>query len=136
MNDLALTCAPAAHQYYGTDLLDVFFPPNPPENLHYSEQDIRNPWPAEWQGTFDFVHQRTVLVNARKKPIKDVLSQLTEVLKPGGWVQVMEGDFPPILENGPALREFLDLGAWFFDVAGPGRESEYFDQDGLSWTVR
>lgn len=47
---------------------------------------------------------------------------MVTLLKPGGWIQLMEGDFAPVDENGPAMREFLELGKWFFDEAGPGSD--------------
>lgn len=34
----------------------------------------------------------------------------------------MEGDFAPVQQNGPAMQEFLELGKWFFDEAGPGSD--------------
>lgn len=68
------------------------------------------------------MHQRTVLVNARKMPIRDVIAQMVGLLKPGGWIQLMEVDFTSVHQNGTAMQEFLDLGKWFFDVAGPGSD--------------
>lgn len=68
------------------------------------------------------MHQRTVLVNARKRPIKDTISKMVDLLKPDGWIQLMEGDFTLVRENGPAMREFPELGKWFFDEAGPGSD--------------
>lgn len=106
----------------GTDVWTEVFPQNPPPNFQFYEQDICKPWPAFWQGTFDLVHQRTVLVNARKIPITNVLSPMVALLKSGGWIQLMEGDFSPVQENGPAMHEFLELGKWFFDQAGPGSD--------------
>lgn len=122
MIDLAKLSAPAAHEYVGTDIWTAIFPKNPPENIRFFEQDICKPWPSEWQESFDLVHQRTVLVNIRKTPIKNVLSQMIKLLKPDGWIQLMEGDFAPVPGNGPALQEFLSLGSWFFDAAGPGSD--------------
>lgn len=60
-------------------------------------------------------------------PLQDVLSPMAGLLKPGGWIQLMEGDFAPVEANGPAMREFLELGGWFFEVAGPGRGDFSFD---------
>jgi hypothetical protein len=34
----------------------------------------------------------------------------------------MEGDFAPVKQNGSAMQEFLELGKWFFDEAGPGSD--------------
>ena len=120
--DLASTCSPSNHEYVGTDVWTEVFPGNPPPNFQFHEQDICKPWPESWYGTFDLVHQRTVLVNARKIPIKCLIAQMVELLKPGGWIQLMEGDFTPVQQNGPAMREFLELGKWFFDEAGPGSD--------------
>lgn len=110
------------HQYVGTDVWTEVFPSNPPSNFQFYEQDITKPWPESWKETFDLIHQRTVLVNARKIAIGDVISKMVGLLKPGGWIQLMEGDFAPVQENGPAMQEFLGLGKWFFDEAGPGSD--------------
>ncbi|PYH89747.1 hypothetical protein BO71DRAFT_278699, partial [Aspergillus ellipticus CBS 707.79] len=120
--DLAEASAPATHEYIGTDVWSSVFPPNPPENFHFFEQDICKPWPPSWHGTFDLVHQRTVLANIRKTPLRGIISQMTELLRPGGWIQLMEADFAPISGNGPALQEFLEIVSWFFETAGPGRD--------------
>lgn len=110
------------HQYVGTDVWTEVFPGSLPSNFCFYEQDITKLWPESWKGSFDLVHQRTVLVNARKLPIRDVIIRMTDLLRPGGWIQLMEGDFAPVQQNGPAMQEFLELGKWFFDEAGPGSD--------------
>lgn len=110
------------HKYVGTDVWTEAFPSNHPSNFQFYEQDITKPWPESWKETFDLVHQRTVLVNARKMPIRDVVAEMVNLIKPGGWIQLMEGDFETVQENGPAMQEFLELGKWFFDEAGPGSD--------------
>lgn len=50
----------------------------------------------------------------------DVLAPMAQLLKPEGWIQLMEVEFPDIPENGPAMQEFLAIAKWFWDTAGPG----------------
>lgn len=122
LRDLENACAPTTHEFIGTDAAPDALPSEVPDNLQLSVQDICEPWPESWNGTFDLVHQRTVLVNVRKKPMKEVLAPMAQLLKPGGWIQLMEVEFPDIPENGPAMQDFLGVAAWFWEKAGPGRD--------------
>lgn len=60
-------------------------------NTNYHVQDIARPWPAEWMGKFDLVHQRLALAvpGSAEKTI-DVLRGYIDLLKPGGWIQIVE----------------------------------------------
>lgn len=55
-------------------------------------QDITEPWPASWAATFDVVHQRFVLGAVRSAQLDDVVARLIGLVKPGGWIQLMESD--------------------------------------------
>ena len=61
---LAKACAPVQHHFFSADIDGTIFPSNPESGFTYIAHDIRKPWPAEYQGFFDLVHQRNVLAGA------------------------------------------------------------------------
>lgn len=97
------------HEYVGTDVDPSLYPPSPPADVSFCNQSIREPFPASWQGTFDLVHQRLVMAAAAppQSTISSVTGSLAGLLRPGGWLQVVELDNDCVPENGPALRRLL-----------------------------
>ncbi|KAI0119555.1 S-adenosyl-L-methionine-dependent methyltransferase [Daldinia grandis] len=92
----------------GTDLQDRFpDPPRPGINLQI--QDINEPWPKSWKSTFDYVHQTLVLFQAGPKQ-REVINSLGELVKPGGWIELMEPQYEATNDNnGLAYKQFLDM---------------------------
>ena len=100
----------------GTDITD--YPPSyeVPEgvSLQLLEQNIHDPWPAEWKNKFDLVHQRAVMANAGgyEKAV-DITRRLFELVKPGGYLQIVDGFMPVgrIAEGDlPSQRMFKTMG--------------------------
>ena len=81
----------------GTDITD--YPPSyeVPEgvSLKLMKQNIHDAWPAEWINKFDLVHQRAVMANAGgyEKAV-DITRRLLELVKPGGYLQIVDGFMP------------------------------------------
>ncbi|KAL1604783.1 hypothetical protein SLS60_004323 [Paraconiothyrium brasiliense] len=117
IRDLESSTAPVQHTFVGTDLDPTNFPSETSDNQTYHVQDINKPWPEEWKESFDYVHQRLVLNGAGRNQ-KVALSHLLALVKPGGWVQIMEStnDIPE--ENGPAMRNFDALMKGVFASVG------------------
>ncbi|KAI1803919.1 hypothetical protein F4811DRAFT_522876 [Daldinia bambusicola] len=99
---------PSSATLVGTDLQDRF--PNPPRpGVHLQIQDINEPWPESWKSTFDYVHQALVLFQAGLKK-REAVHSLGELVKPGGWIELMEPQYDTTNENnGPAFQQFLDM---------------------------
>lgn len=110
----------AEHSYYGIDLVAELFPPNLPEGLTLKQQSFLDPWPSDWYGAFDLVHERFGLAGAGTSPIKDVLREFAALLKTGGYLEVVEMDTDPVDGNGPAGNEFLQLMKEIFALGGMG----------------
>ncbi|KAF2014412.1 hypothetical protein BU24DRAFT_423370 [Aaosphaeria arxii CBS 175.79] len=93
IRDLQASIAPndSQHSYTGTDIEVSYFPKEPPANTSYHVQDITKPWPADWNGKFDLIHQRLALVvpGSEENTIK-ALKGYVDLLKPGGWIQLVE----------------------------------------------
>lgn len=112
------------HTYVGTDIDSNLYPSSPPSNISFQNQSIREPFPEEWNGTFDLVHQRLVMAAAPPSTILSVVERLMGLLKPGGWLQLMEADTTgsseEIAGNGPALKEFLRYPPLLSQAGGMG----------------
>ncbi|KAF2681267.1 hypothetical protein K458DRAFT_392058 [Lentithecium fluviatile CBS 122367] len=63
------------HEYIGTDITESFFPPH--TDVTYKVQDVTEPWPQGW---------------ADSPQLEDVVANLIGLLKPGGWIQLMESN--------------------------------------------
>ncbi len=57
--------------------------------------------------SFDFVHQRLVIVAVPTNQWLPHVQELMRVTRPGGWVELVEGD---LLPGGPGLTTLNDLG--------------------------
>ncbi|KAH7869840.1 S-adenosyl-L-methionine-dependent methyltransferase [Lentinula edodes] len=65
------------------------FPTQVPSSVHFSLRSILDV-PLEWSDQFTFVHQR-LLVAALPRPLwHKALHQIYRVLKPGGWLELVE----------------------------------------------
>lgn len=117
IRDLASSTAPVQHTFVGTDLDPTNFPIATPDNQIYQIQDINKSWPEEWNESFDFVHQRLVL-NGAGRYQKSALGRLVALVKPGGWVQIMESTNEVPKDNGPVMRNFDTLLKGIFTSVG------------------
>jgi hypothetical protein len=71
-------------------------------------QDINKPWPTTWHNTFSLVHQRLVLAGSGANG-QGVVHALCELVKPGGWIQLLEADNEMANDDGPAHKQFVAL---------------------------
>ncbi|KAI0899479.1 S-adenosyl-L-methionine-dependent methyltransferase [Annulohypoxylon nitens] len=98
---------PASATLIGTDLQDRFpDPPRPGISMHI--QDINAPWPEPWKQSFDFVHQTLVLFQAGTKQ-REAVSALGELVKPGGWIELMEPEYEKGDNVEVAYGQFHDM---------------------------
>ncbi|KAI1451322.1 S-adenosyl-L-methionine-dependent methyltransferase [Annulohypoxylon moriforme] len=112
---------PTIHTFVGTDINPALFPhaSSLPGDTSFHTHDISTPWLANVHGTFDLVHQRLTLPGAAPTPLAQVVQQLFALLKPGGWIQLVEAEqLGP--ESGPVFGEFLELVRGLFDATGAG----------------
>ncbi|KAK1954555.1 hypothetical protein LY78DRAFT_593987 [Colletotrichum sublineola] len=99
----------SGHHYFGTDVNPSLFPSSPPADVCFRQQSILEPFPPEWRGTFHVVHQRLVMavVKPPATSIDSVVEEFAGLLRPEGWLQLVELDNDCVPENGPALRRLL-----------------------------
>ncbi|KAI9713117.1 MAG: hypothetical protein M1820_001102 [Bogoriella megaspora] len=90
----------ASNTWVGTDIEDSYFPENPPSDTSYHHQSMTEPWHKDWEGSFDLVHSRMALPGVGMKPLEDAVKGLIALVKPGGWIQLVEMDWDG-WNNGP-----------------------------------
>ncbi|KAK2753309.1 hypothetical protein FQN55_003438 [Onygenales sp. PD_40] len=109
--------ATPAHTFVGIDKDPTKFPAVPPKNTEFHVQDINLPWPADWHNSYDLVHQRLALAGAGPHG-RATLHSMTELVKPGGWIQLVEATTADFESNGPAARLFPRLIRDVFALLG------------------
>ncbi|MCJ1352293.1 MAG: hypothetical protein MMC33_002277 [Icmadophila ericetorum] len=129
IQDLASSIPAGDHEFIGTDVNPSVFPKSPPPGQTYQVQDINKPWPATWHNYFDIVHQRLTLVGAGQHG-QAVVSNLAELVKPGGWIQLIEGENMIDEKDGPAMHDFLKLMKDTFTLMGA---NIHFARDMAGW---
>ncbi|PWY96546.1 hypothetical protein BO94DRAFT_619655 [Aspergillus sclerotioniger CBS 115572] len=79
---------------HGVDIGSALFPPPSAEepSIDLREMDIRKPVPEhlQWVEKFDIIHQRLLIWGLKSPEWPQTLSNLCSLLKPGGWMQLVE----------------------------------------------
>ncbi|OCL14894.1 S-adenosyl-L-methionine-dependent methyltransferase [Glonium stellatum] len=117
IRDFASGYALVQHEIHGADIDPTNFPANPPAGTIYRVQDIKKSWPEDWKGTFDLVHQRLALVGAGPAQ-KEAVLNLAALVKPNGWIQLMEAENVFVDDQGPAMYDFVRLMKDMFIIMG------------------
>lgn len=98
--DLSLK-QPSTIQFSGFDISAAQFPPphSLPPNITFSTLDASQDIPEELVGKFDIVHVALLIAVISSDSFDRWLANLMKLLKPGGWLQWVEGDFPGFTER-------------------------------------
>ena len=83
------TQIPVTVEIQGIDIVSRLFPPTYPTNIHLSTKSITS-LPADWTCKYAYVHQRLLLAALTIDMWKSALAEIFRVLKPGGWVELVE----------------------------------------------
>ncbi|KAJ6187827.1 hypothetical protein N7519_002735 [Penicillium mononematosum] len=83
---------PAGSNFVAFDIGDHLFPaPDQiPAEIKLVKASVNEPFPGDWTGAFDFVHQRFLFPSLPEH--EPALGYLLDAVKPGGWVQFVEVD--------------------------------------------
>jgi hypothetical protein len=95
----------ASNTWIGTDIEDSYFPKKTPNDTSYHHQSMTEPWPLQWQETFDLVHSRMALPGVGLSSLEDAVTNLVKLVKPSGWIQLVEMQWQD-WDAGPVLQEF------------------------------
>lgn len=106
----------------GADIAPQHFIPQPelPENVKLINHNIFEPWPEDFQDKFDLAHQRFVLMACNDTNSVIAIEHLLKCIKPGGWIQLHDGDMGTI-EEGPehaAMSKFRDIARTGWSALG------------------
>ncbi|KAI4144645.1 MAG: hypothetical protein LQ340_006570 [Diploschistes diacapsis] len=113
----------APYSLVGTDIVPSYFPSRAPPHTELVVQDIASPWPPAYRGRFDLVHQRLALPGCGQYPMRRAVDALVGLVKPGGWIQLIEADHSGPASEGPAMRDSFGLIKQLF--RGMGVEDGY-----------
>ena len=65
---------------------------------------MTEPWPLQWQRSFDIVHSRMALPGVGLSSLEDAVMNLVRLVKPGGWSQLIEMQWQD-WDAGPVLQQ-------------------------------
>lgn len=105
LRDVREAAGNTSNTWVGTDIEDSYFPQEAPSDTSYRYQSMTEPWPVDWQESFDLVHSRMALPGVGLKPLKEAVTALIGLVKPGGWIQLVEMEWQN-WNAGPVLQEF------------------------------
>lgn len=88
----------------GTDITNTRFPADT-VGIQLEQRDSTEPWPEEWKSSFDLVHQRYGVQTGKDHPQR-LVSSLSELVKPGGWIQLVELDDTSTEPCGPFVHQW------------------------------
>lgn len=106
-------------ELFGVDIGSTLFPDsgsagNPAPDLR--THNILHPFPSswKWKNTFDIVHQRLLVWGIASKEWPAVVRNLVELLKPGGYIQLVEAEWidPSRPASLPQLKKQAVLQEW------------------------
>ncbi|KAI0886476.1 uncharacterized protein GGS22DRAFT_114040 [Annulohypoxylon maeteangense] len=110
------------YKLLGFDVMESFFPPVAPPHTTFGIHDISEPWPAELHNANDLVHQRfTIPGGAKKATPREIVHYLCQLVKPGGYIQLVEMDITGTA-LGPAMRDAWTVTGAFLTAAGAGSD--------------
>ena len=81
---------------------------------------MTEPWPKDWEGTFDLVHSRMALPGVGTNRLEDTVTGLITLVKPGGWIQMVEMEWDG-WDNGPEGTKFRDAIKDLFSAVSVGQ---------------
>ncbi|RUP23897.1 S-adenosyl-L-methionine-dependent methyltransferase [Jimgerdemannia flammicorona] len=97
-------------EFYGIDISPIFPREIKPPNTHFSIVDVVQglPFPDDY---FSFAQQRMFMPALRTSEWPSVMADIFRVVKPGGWIQLLEAD--PNIHNVP--EEKMDFWNKFLE---------------------
>jgi hypothetical protein len=104
--------------YTGTDIVPSYFPNQVPPSTTLMVHNITAEYPESMIGYFDLVHQRLALPGCGTYPLRSAVASLVTLVKPGGWIQLLEADHDGPGSQSPALKDTFRLIKELFGKAG------------------
>ncbi|KAF9058993.1 S-adenosyl-L-methionine-dependent methyltransferase, partial [Rhodocollybia butyracea] len=96
----------------GIDISQRLFPTQHPQNVTFAVHTVTS-LPESWSNKFKLVNQRLINGALTREQWGMALSELYRVLKPGGWIQLLESSPEATLSSGP-MKRYADAIAAVF----------------------
>ncbi|KAI9254606.1 S-adenosyl-L-methionine-dependent methyltransferase [Phascolomyces articulosus] len=93
-------------KFYGLDISSVFPTEIKPSNTEFQLHNITEPAPFP-ENTFDYVHQRLLVMGLRNEEWKKVISNYLQVLKSNGYFEFTECT-TDLVNGGPKMTLLMD----------------------------
>ncbi|KAI8095759.1 S-adenosyl-L-methionine-dependent methyltransferase [Thamnidium elegans] len=91
-------------KFHGVDVSNVFPDETKPDNCEFIIGNLTETLPFE-DNTFDYVHQRLLILGLTNSGWEKCLSELLRVLKPGGYIEIHEPNMKDLFNGGPLLEQ-------------------------------
>jgi SAM-dependent methyltransferase len=93
LKDLGIIYPQIKFHLHGVDIGSDLFPKH--SNIDLRQHNITTPFPTswEWNDSFDVIHQRLLVWGLKLPQWSQVLRNLYTILKPGGYIQLVEIEF-------------------------------------------
>ncbi|GAA5811118.1 hypothetical protein MFLAVUS_004547 [Mucor flavus] len=82
-----------------------------PDNCEFVIGNITETLPYK-DDTFDFIHQRILLVGLANSNWDKCLKELLRVLKSGGYIEIIDTDYKNVINTGPLMDKMHILLCW------------------------
>lgn len=112
---------------YGVDIGSALFPAThtqEADRISLREHDITQPFPKSWawENSFDVVHQRLLVWGLKSRDWPSAIKNYIDILKPGGYLQLVEIEFisktNPHPDSRPQLQKQAALQKWSTETFG------------------
>ncbi|KAF9070011.1 S-adenosyl-L-methionine-dependent methyltransferase [Rhodocollybia butyracea] len=90
----------------GIDISQRLFPTQHPQNVTFAVHSVTD-LPESWSNKFKLINQRLLCGALTPEQWGTVLEELYRVLKPGGWIQLLETGPEATISGGP-MRPYMD----------------------------
>ncbi|KAL7314048.1 hypothetical protein PS15m_007706 [Mucor circinelloides] len=92
-------------KFHGVDITPLSFPEGvKPDNCEFQVANIAEhiPYP---DNTFDYIHQRLLVMGLTHESWDNTLKEMFRVLKPGGYIELHEPNFVKLRNTGPFIQQ-------------------------------
>ncbi|KAF9059006.1 S-adenosyl-L-methionine-dependent methyltransferase [Rhodocollybia butyracea] len=100
----------------GIDISQRHFPTQYPQNVTFAVHTVTN-LPESWSSRFSLVNQRLIFGALTHEQWGMALSELYRILKPGGWIQLLESSPETSISSG-SMKRYADAFAAAFVNSG------------------
>ncbi|KAI9366412.1 S-adenosyl-L-methionine-dependent methyltransferase [Pilaira anomala] len=91
-------------KFYGIDINNTFPNESKPENCDFVLGNVSEEIPFP-DNTFDYIHQRLLVLGLTSEMWERNLKELFRVLKPGGYIEIKEPDLKDLDNTGPSSKK-------------------------------